>query len=152
MSPALARHDTILTWADDAAGGHILKTTYWASQGHEEIAQVGGLVNRPDPCEFVQFDFIEARTRGPSDDNSHRDDDGPGSARFSVHQLWIQVSGGQLEPVQTYEGTTHEGDVLTYQPEKPIENVVVVRVLTTKLGDLAPAWHEISLWSPNSLG
>ncbi|MGA7282484.1 MAG: hypothetical protein WBZ40_11970 [Acidimicrobiia bacterium] len=81
MSPALARHDTILTWAGDAAGGHLLKTTYWASQGHEEIAQVGGLVNRPDPCEFVQFDFIGARTRGPSDDNSHRDGGGPRSAR-----------------------------------------------------------------------
>ncbi|MGC2241497.1 MAG: hypothetical protein WA726_11730, partial [Acidimicrobiia bacterium] len=68
----------------------------------------------------------------------------------SVHQLWIQVSGGQLEPIQTYEGTTHEGDVLTYQPEQAIDNVVVVRVMTTKLGDLAPAWHEISLWSPDS--
>ncbi len=66
----------------------------------------------------------------------------PGPSR---HELWVQESGGPLELVQVFEGETGEGDVLVYEPEESFEAVEIVRVVTTSLGDLAPAWHEIEL-------
>lgn len=66
----------------------------------------------------------------------------------SVHELWVQVEGGGLERVEVFDGITGDNDVLSYQPDQPIDDVVLVRVVTTQLGGLAPAWHEIALYSP----
>ena len=65
----------------------------------------------------------------------------------SIHELWIQT-GGDFALVHTFEGVTTEGDVLVYEPETPKANVTAVRVETTTLGDLAPAWHELFIYSP----
>ncbi len=66
----------------------------------------------------------------------------------SVHEMWIQRSGTQLELVKTFDGTTNEGDVLVYQPAQPMGGVTLVRVVTTSLDNLFPAWHEIELIAP----
>ncbi|NOY57224.1 MAG: hypothetical protein GXP34_14755 [Actinobacteria bacterium] len=69
--------------------------------------------------------------------------DPPGA---SVHELWIRRSGGNLERVHVFDGTTAEGDILTYEPPEPLTAVELVRVVTKRLaGGLAPAWHEIEL-------
>jgi predicted amidohydrolase YtcJ len=63
----------------------------------------------------------------------------------SVHELWIGRLGNPLELVHLFEGVTSDGDVLTYQPDAAIGGVEVVRVITTSLGDLYPAWREIEI-------
>jgi len=71
--------------------------------------------------------------------------DPPGA---SVHELWVRRTGGDLERVHVFEGTTREGEVLTYEPPEPLTDVEIVRVVTTRLaGGLAPAWHEIELFT-----
>jgi hypothetical protein len=66
----------------------------------------------------------------------------------SVHEVWVAREGAGLELVHTFDGVTNEGDVLVYVAESAIEDVTRVRIETTALGDLAPAWHEIFLYSP----
>jgi hypothetical protein len=66
----------------------------------------------------------------------------------SAHELWIRVGDGAFELAHIFEGVTSEGDVLVYEPNAPIGDVTGVRVETTSLGDLAPAWHEIFVYSP----
>lgn len=69
-------------------------------------------------------------------------------AGASVHELWVQRSGGELERVEVFEGTTFTGDVLEHRPDGGIADVALVRVVTTALaGNLAPAWGEIELLS-----
>ncbi len=63
----------------------------------------------------------------------------------TVHELWIRQAGGELRLVQTFDGITHEGDILTYMPEEPLIGVDLVRVVTTNMLDLWPAWHEIEI-------
>ena len=63
----------------------------------------------------------------------------------SVHQLWIRQTGGDLTLVHTFDGITSEGDVLTFQPEETLIGVELVRVVTTSVLDLWPAWHEIEI-------
>jgi hypothetical protein len=47
--------------------------------------------------------------------------------------------------MHTFDGITADGDVLTFQPEKPLTNVIAVKVVTTKLDALWPAWREIEI-------
>jgi hypothetical protein len=63
----------------------------------------------------------------------------------SVHEIWVQQSGGEFRLMHTFDGVTDEGDVLTYQPEEPLAGVEGVRVVTTSVLDLWPAWHEIEI-------
>lgn len=64
----------------------------------------------------------------------------------SRHELWIRRSGGDIELIHVFDGVTGEGDVLTYEPSEPLNEVELVRVVTTRIaGGLAPAWHEIEL-------
>ncbi len=63
----------------------------------------------------------------------------------SRHELWVQRTGGALEMVHVFAGSTGEGDVLVFEPEEALIAVEKVRVVTTSLGDLAPAWHEVEL-------
>ena len=179
--------DGYLVWA---WRGDLSEDIYWASEGAGEIAEVVAPVNRPDPCEYGEFDFIRfnvattavatasseipgfeaGRVNDGRPDHWNAADRAPQSVELrlaspttldridmvvaqdppgrSVHELWIQVEGGELERVEVYDGTTGENDVLSYQPDQPVSGVVLVRVVTTELGDLAPAWHEISLYSP----
>jgi hypothetical protein len=63
----------------------------------------------------------------------------------SVHQLWVRQSGEDMALVYTFDGITDEGDVLTFTPDEPLIGVDRVRVVTTYVGDLWPAWHEIEI-------
>jgi hypothetical protein len=65
----------------------------------------------------------------------------------STHELWVRRTGGRLERVHVFRGITHEGQILTFEPTQPLTGVELVRVVTTRLGNLAPAWHEIELLS-----
>jgi hypothetical protein len=63
----------------------------------------------------------------------------------SVHQLWVRKVGEAIALVHTFDGVTDEGDVLTFTPEEPLIGVDLVRVVTTYVLDLWPAWHEIEI-------
>jgi hypothetical protein len=63
----------------------------------------------------------------------------------SVHQLWVRKAGETIALVHTFDGITGEGDVLTYTPEEALTGVDLVRVVTTYVLDLWPAWHEIEI-------
>ncbi len=63
----------------------------------------------------------------------------------SVHQIWVRQTGGELKLVHTFDGVTAEGDVLTFTPEEPLVGVDLVKVVTTSVLDLWPAWHEIEI-------
>jgi hypothetical protein len=65
----------------------------------------------------------------------------------SVHELWIQQQGGEEQLVQVFDGVTVDGVVLRWTPSVPISDVVRIRVFTTALPDLEPAWREILLYS-----
>lgn len=65
----------------------------------------------------------------------------------SVHELWVRRAGGDIERLQVFDGVTDDSDVLTYEPEEALVDVDLVRLVTTSLGDLAPAWREILLYS-----
>jgi hypothetical protein len=65
----------------------------------------------------------------------------------SIHELWLGRVGHPIERVHVFEGVTGDGDVLRYSPPAPIDDVEVVRVLTTGLGELYPAWREIEILS-----
>ena len=63
----------------------------------------------------------------------------------SVHELWIGRAGNPMEMVTVFDGVTADGDVLVYQPDEPVEEVESIRVVTTTLGDLFPAWRDIEV-------
>ena len=67
-----------------------------------------------------------------------------------MHQIWVRQAGGELRLVHTFDEVTDEGDVLTFQPEEPLAGVEVVRVVTTSVLDLWPAWHEIEILTKTS--
>jgi hypothetical protein len=63
----------------------------------------------------------------------------------SVHQLWVRLVGEPIALVHTFDGVTDEGDILTFTPEEPLLGVDLVRVVTTYVLDLWPAWHEVEI-------
>jgi hypothetical protein len=63
----------------------------------------------------------------------------------SVHQLWVRQVDKPIALVHTFDGVTDEGDILTFTPEEPLIGVDLVRVVTTYVLDLWPAWHEIEI-------
>ena len=63
----------------------------------------------------------------------------------SVHQLWVRKVGEPIALVHTFDGVTDEGDILSFTPEEPLIGVDLVRVVTTYLPDLWPAWHEVEI-------
>ena len=178
-------------WIEWAWRGDAVGDVYWATDGDAEIANVVAPANRPDPCEYRDFDYI--RYNVALDANvtvSSSVPDNPGEfvndgkldhwnaaneapqwvelelprptavesirlwvaqdpAGRSVHELWVRTAGGEFQLVETFDGITTEGDILTYSPGPLLEEVNAVRVVTTFLTDLAPAWHEIEILSPD---
>jgi hypothetical protein len=63
----------------------------------------------------------------------------------SVHELWVGRAGGAPARVHVFDGRTTDGDVLVFEPAAPLSDVEIVRVVTTSLGDLFPAWKEIEI-------
>lgn len=176
-------------WVVWAWRGDQATDIWWATEGDGEIAEVVAPVNRPDPCDYADFDFIrynaavdatatvssavegapadhaidgtltlwnaegfapqwiELALAQPTEISEVRlvvAQDPPGR---SVHELWVRTSGGELQLVQTFDGVTGNEEVLVYKPSDPIPEVDLVRVVTTFLIDLAPAWFEIELLS-----
>jgi predicted amidohydrolase YtcJ len=88
--------------------------------------------------------WIELTLRAPSQVESIRlvvAQDPPGP---SVHELWVR-SDGELVLMHVFEGVTEDGEVLTYEPAEPLREVDLVRVVTTELEGLFPAWREIEV-------
>jgi Cellulase (glycosyl hydrolase family 5) len=63
----------------------------------------------------------------------------------SVHEIWVRQAGGKLTLVHTFDSVTADGDVLTFRPERTLTDVDLVRIVTTRLQDLWPAWREIEI-------
>jgi hypothetical protein len=63
----------------------------------------------------------------------------------SIHEIWLKKSGEDFMLVHTFDGVTSEGDVLIFQPEEPLIGIESVKVVTTSILDLWPAWHEIEI-------
>jgi hypothetical protein len=71
----------------------------------------------------------------------------------STHQLWVRQVGSELTLVQTFDGTTNEGDILIFQPDETLIGVDLVKVVTTRLANnLWPAWHEIEILTESPPG
>jgi hypothetical protein len=70
----------------------------------------------------------------------------------STHQIWVRQSGGELVLLHTFDQETSEGEILTFTPSEPLPNVELVRVVTTRLPNLWPAWHEIEILSAHPPG
>lgn len=68
--------------------------------------------------------------------------DPPGPSR---HVIWVRGQSGSWRQVHVFQKTTREGQWLTYRPATPLKGVRYVRIETTALDDLWPAWHEISI-------
>jgi hypothetical protein len=63
----------------------------------------------------------------------------------SRHVIWVRGTTGAWRQVHVFRKTTREGEWLTYKPATPLKGVRYVRIETTALGNLWPAWHEISI-------
>ncbi|MDH5503481.1 MAG: glycoside hydrolase family 5 protein [Acidimicrobiia bacterium] len=63
----------------------------------------------------------------------------------SVHELWVRKAGADLRLIETFDGVTAENDRLVFSPGEPLLGIDLVRVVSTSVGDLWPAWHEIEL-------
>jgi hypothetical protein len=63
----------------------------------------------------------------------------------SRHVIWVRGSTGTWRQVRVFNKTTREGEWLVFKPATPLKSIRYVRVETTALGDLWPAWHEISI-------
>jgi hypothetical protein len=167
--------------------GDELRDIWWASEGEGMIARVVAPIERPDPCQYGEFDFIRFNVAPQATITASSAVDGLpaqnvvdgtpnhwNAASFSpqwvelslafptnvhaivltvaqdppgasTHQIWARQVGGELTLVHTFDGTTAEGDILTFKPEEPLMNIELVRVVTTKLVNLWPAWHEIEI-------
>jgi predicted amidohydrolase YtcJ len=61
----------------------------------------------------------------------------------TVHELELLIDGDWI-PVETFQGFTTTGDVLTWRPAEPMENVVALR-MTTTASPSWPEWFEIEV-------
>jgi hypothetical protein len=171
--------------------GDLATDIWWASEGEGLIAKVVAPLERSDPCEYGDFDFIRYNVAPQAVITASSAVDGfppqnaadetpdhwnaatlaPQWVQFalaapteveaivltvaqnpagrSVHQIWLRQAGGALALVHTFDGVTHEGDVLTFRPAEPLVGVDLVRVVTTSLLELWPAWHEIEILTAN---
>lgn len=92
--------------------------------------------------QWVQLDLAEPASVASIELVVAQDPPGP-----SVHELWVQQAGGGLVRVDVFDGVTTDGDVLRWAPATPLPDVVRVRVVTTSLPGLDPAWREIYVYS-----
>ena len=62
-----------------------------------------------------------------------------------VHELWVRKAGAELRLIETFDSVTSENERLVFSPAEPFLGIDLVRVVSTSVGDLWPAWHEIEL-------
>jgi hypothetical protein len=102
---------------------------YWQASG---LAPQSVELALPSPTSLAEVRLkVAQKTSGPS-----------------THELWIRHAGGELEKVKVFDGVTHDGDVLVYEIPSLLANVNLVKVVTTSVDGLFPAWHEIELIQP----
>ena len=65
------------------------------------------------------------------------------------HEIWVRLTGGALSLVHTFEGSTAEGDILSFVPDVPLESLDLVRIVTVASPSWV-AWREVDLISHNS--
>jgi hypothetical protein len=54
----------------------------------------------------------------------------------TLHQVYVGDETGSLRLVHTFEGYTKDNQVLVFAPDKPLENVQFIRIVTTD----SPSW------------
>ncbi len=94
------------------------------------------------PKQWVQIDLGEAFTIG-----KFRLTVGQSPAGDTLHEIWVGPRAKELILLHTFEGYTKDGDMLEYQPDSPVENVRVIRVVTVKSPSWV-AWKEIEALAP----
>jgi hypothetical protein len=94
------------------------------------------------PKQWVQIDLGEALSIGKFRLTVAQSPEGD-----TLHQIWVGSSAKELSLLHTFEGYTKDGDVLEFQPEVPVENVRVIRVVTVKSSSWV-AWREIEALAP----
>jgi F5/8 type C domain/Cellulase (glycosyl hydrolase family 5) len=62
------------------------------------------------------------------------------------HEVWARI-GGTLQRVHIFSGPMADGDLLTWQPPQPLQNVEAVRIQTTSSPSWV-AWREIRVFGP----
>ncbi len=90
--------------------------------------------------QWIRIDLRAARTVDQIRLQVAQDPPGP-----SRQVIWVRGTSGIWRQVHEFSKTTREGEWLTYKPAAPLKGVRYVRVETTALGNLWPAWHEISI-------
>ena len=94
------------------------------------------------PKQWVQIDLDEAMTIG-----KFRLTVAQSPAGDTLHELWVGPRAKELSLLHTFEGYTKDGDVLEFQPDAPVENVRIIRVVTVKSPSWV-AWREIEALAP----
>jgi hypothetical protein len=65
----------------------------------------------------------------------------------TVHQIWGGAAGEALQLLHQFRGTTEEGDLLVFEPEPPLENLQILRIVTTSSPSWV-AWREVEVFAP----
>ena len=66
-------------------------------------------------------------------------------AGTTVHQIWVRGPSGESHMVHQFEGTTQEGDVLSFAPDTPLSGIQFIRIRTTQSPSWV-AWQEIEIF------
>ncbi|MBK8899668.1 MAG: discoidin domain-containing protein [Anaerolineaceae bacterium] len=66
-------------------------------------------------------------------------------AGVTVHQLWGGGPGEEIHLLHEFDGRTETGQVLAFQPEAPLANIQLIRVVTTASPSWV-AWREIKVY------
>ncbi len=61
-------------------------------------------------------------------------------------EIWVLDADGPLHVVHTFEGSTAEGDILSFIPDAPLEKVQLVRIVTVRSPSWV-AWREVDIVS-----
>jgi hypothetical protein len=64
-----------------------------------------------------------------------------------LHQLWVGTSQDAMRQVYEVSGEEYDYDVLSFMPEKPLENIRFVRIITTESPSWV-SWREIEVLAP----
>jgi hypothetical protein len=54
----------------------------------------------------------------------------------TLHQVWTGPAAGQLKLIHTFKGYTYDNQVLEFKPDAPLQNVRVIKVVTSQ----SPSW------------
>ncbi|MEJ2012834.1 MAG: discoidin domain-containing protein [Anaerolineales bacterium] len=65
----------------------------------------------------------------------------------TVHQIWGGATGEALKLLHEFRGSTEEGDMLVFEPVPPIENLQILRFVTTSSPSWV-AWRELEVFAP----